>query len=134
MWVLCILKPLLPSSSHVFVGFSLFGVNLSAFYESSDEGILTLLSFLGDRTIKTKILNALNTVFKLGYKRVFTETNCPPPSTLGGVKGASSNISKFGIRCHRPLHELHVALQVQEFGMFMDKLDEGVTPSSIIID
>ena len=134
MWVLCILKPLLPSSSHVFVGFSLFGVNLSAFYESSDEGILTLLSFLGDRTIKTKILNALNTVFKLGYKRVFTETNCPPPSTLGGVKGASSNISKLGIRCHRPLHELHVALQVQEFGMFMDKLDEGVTPSSIIID
>ena len=77
--------------------------------------------------IATMIATALANLSQNDKKRARIEWMCPAPSTFGDMTNWMYYSDQMGIRCHRPpprnCHSLHVTLQVQAFGEFMDAME-----------
>ena len=61
-----------------------------------------------------------------GYKRSHIEERCPSASSLANMSNWNTNQSDLQICCHLPpamkLHGLHVSLQIEGFGKFLDRM------------
>ena len=80
--------------------------------------------------IATKIATAITNLSQKNIKRTRIEATCPAPSTLGDTTKWIQYNDLMGVRCHRAppqnCHSLHVTLQIQAFGEFMDALEGDV--------
>ena len=88
---------------------------LLSYPQHSQEQLLSVL--LANKSKTKAILKAILDVTKSGEKRLRLEAQCPPPSQI-------EQHPQFFLQLmsHRPKHGLHVTLQVEPFGKFIDEM------------
>ena len=87
-----------------------------------------------DQSLHEVIIDAASTSYELLAKRKKIEGICPSPSSLGNTDRADYNRMKMNLCLHRPNHGLHVSLQVETFGKFIDELKKEKIPEPKYID
>ena len=81
-----------------------------------------------DQSLHEVIIDAASTSYESPAKRIKIEGICPSPSSLGNLTGDQYNRMKMNLCLHRPNHGLHVSLQVETFGKFIDELKKEKIP------
>ena len=87
-----------------------------------------------DQSLHEVIIDAASTSYDSPAKRIKIEGICPSPSSLGNLTGDQYNRMKMNLCLHRPNHGLHVSLQVETFGKFIDELKKEKIPEPKYID